>query len=186
MTARRYPLLRGDAGTAQTIRYMKQAVDGTLPGARQHEGAANPYIRRCALLATRRVRNRDNAGELRAVLDWVKHNIRFRGERDETIQTPLLTLQMGAGDCDDHAVLLAALLKALGYDTRFVTVAADAGSNDYSHVFCQARDPRSGHWTSMESTVDEAYPGWAPPRGTIRRRRNWEIDQHPASARYGR
>src|SRR5579883_1426692 len=78
-----------------------------------------------AMLAVQNIPSRDQAGEIQAVLDWVKQNIKFRGELGETVQTPLVTLQLRGGDCDCMSTLTAALLMALGYKVRFKTVAAD-------------------------------------------------------------
>jgi transglutaminase-like putative cysteine protease len=53
-------------------------------------------------------------------------------------------------DCDDESVLLAALFAAVGANVRFVTVAFAnqfyKGVRQYSHVFCQALEPKTGTW----------------------------------------
>lgn len=57
-------------------------------------------------------------------------------------------------DCDDESVLLAALFAAVGADVRFVTVAfVNAfyrGQRQYSHVFVQAKEPRTGVWITFD------------------------------------
>ena len=149
---------RGDRGISQTIRYMYGAVMG-------NEGVANAEIRRQALTIVQGVASRDQQGEIAAVLQWVKSNIAFRGEWAETVQTPLVTLQLRAGDCDDQSTLMAALLGALGYKTRFKTVAADPSAPyAFSHVYIEIFQRKIGQWISLDSTVPQSYPGWQPPR----------------------
>ncbi len=153
----RYPLRDGDTGIDRTIRYMEALVQG-------NEGAANLEVRRTALDITRNVASRDYAGERDAVQQWVLQNVKFRGEFKETIQTPLVTLKLRAGDCDDHAQLVAALLMSIGHQTRFKTVAADRQApGDFSHVYTEALDPRTKSWIPIETTIAGVRAGWAPP-----------------------
>lgn len=62
-------------------------------------------------------------------------------------QTPSL-------DCDDMACLLAALVLAVGGQPRFVTVAFGThrvnGQLQYSHVFCQAFEPQTRTWITLD------------------------------------
>jgi hypothetical protein len=161
----------GDRGIAQTIRYMYGAVMG-------NEGVASAEIRRQALTIVQRVPSRDQQGEIAAVLQWVKTNIAFRGEYAETVQTPLVTLQLRAGDCDDQSTLMAALLGSLGYKTRFKTVAADPSAPyAFSHVYIEVFHRKSGQWISLDSTVQQSYPGWQAPR--IFRSKAWRTMGEP-------
>lgn len=163
---RRYPLRDGDPGIAHTIRIMRGFVQG-------REGAPCPSIRQLALQLTRGIEASDKAAQLQAVLDWVKKHIDFRGEYKETLQTPLVTLQMGAGDCDDHSMLICALMKSLGFRTRFNTVAADSDDpQQFTHVFAEVMDPQSGEWRAMDSTVPSSYPGWRP--ANVYRQKAWQ------------
>ncbi|HZR27893.1 MAG TPA: transglutaminase-like domain-containing protein [Terriglobales bacterium] len=153
----RYPLRDGDSGIKRTIEYMEALVLG-------NEGAANLEVRRTAIDITRNVASRNYIGEIDAIQQWVLQNIKFRGEYKETIQTPLVTLKLRAGDCDDHAQLVAALLMSIGHKTRFKTVAADRQApNDFSHVFTEVQNPRTQEWIPIETTVAGVRAGWAPP-----------------------
>ena len=163
---RRYPLRDGDAGIARTVRTMRGFVEGS-------EGAINPQIRQSALNIVRGIDSANKQGQIAAVLDWVKQNIEFRGEYNELLQTPLVTLQLGAGDCDDHAQLISALLKSLGFKTRFQTVAADAEDpQQFTHVYAEVQDPASGQWVALDSTVPKSYPGWRPEN--VYRSQGWK------------
>lgn len=158
LRATRYPLQEGDAGIARTVRYMIAMVEG-------NEGAANPEIRRAAIDITRNVASRDSAGEINAIQQWVQKNIRFRGEFKETIQSPLATLKLEAGDCDDQAQLVAALLKSIGHKTRFRTIAVDRTAPDqFSHVYTEVLDRTTGQWVPVETTIPGVRAGWAPQR----------------------
>jgi transglutaminase-like putative cysteine protease len=124
------------------------------------EGARSWIVRRAALDAVRGVER--GMHEIDAVFDWVKRNIEFRGENGETLQSPQVTLQAGAGDCDCQSMLAAAMLKWLGYETRFRTVALRDSPSEFSHVYVEVRDKRTGEWVPLDTTVVRAYPGWQP------------------------
>jgi transglutaminase-like putative cysteine protease len=70
-----------------------------------------------------------------------------------------MTLQGRLGDCDDQVVLLATLLEAVGYPTRFI-VSGYNYPGEYEHVYLQAW--LDGCWIDMDPT--EHHPmGWAAP-----------------------
>jgi hypothetical protein len=62
-------------------------------------------------------------------------------------------------DCDDMSGLLAAWFLAVGGSTRYVTVAfKDAfynGRRQFSHVYTQALDPRTGQWIVFDPVAAE-------------------------------
>jgi len=150
--ANSYPLRAGDSGTFRTVRYMRSLVDG-------REGVLNPQIIALATQIVSAVANRDASGEINAIYNWVKDNISFRNEDGERLQSPLVTMQLRAGDCDDHSMLIAALLRALGHTVAFRTVAV--GNNpDYSHVYAVVQNKRTGDWIPLDTTVASATPGW--------------------------
>jgi transglutaminase-like putative cysteine protease len=157
----------GDFGVKRTIHWMNQLARGT-------EGARNPRVRELAIAIVRGQPDRDDYAQASALYYWVKSNIEFRGEPDEVISSPLVTLQIRAGDCDDHATLMTALLRALGIEARFVTVAADASAPEtFTHVYTQAWIRQSQQWLTLDTTVANARPGWQPARVT--RVRTWDM-----------
>ncbi len=92
----------------------------------------------------------------------------------EMLQTPVRTLQIGTGDCDDKSILVATLLETVGFTTRFAAVGgsgpewADGGDSwcgnsrpPYSHVLAQVR-VGNGNWLCLETIVNGAEPGWCP------------------------
>lgn len=152
---RRWKIGHGDKAINKTILHMQALVLGP-------EGVGHPAVRIAAVEAARG--SVKNVNEIEAVLAWVKRNIDFRGENAETLQSPVVTLQLKAGDCDDHSMLMAAMLKSLGYQVHFKTVATQRMSPDqFSHVYVIVRDKRTGAWVPLDSTVPSSFAGWEPP-----------------------
>lgn len=145
------PQMAGLGGIRQTLTLMRQLTA---------HYKTDPTIRELALRLTRNLPQKDFYGEARELWAFVKHNIRYTLDVNgvETIQTPLKTLEYGAGDCDDKALLLAALLESIGHETRFKAVGFHSGL--INHVLLETNI--RGKWLAMETT--EPVPlGWTPP-----------------------
>lgn len=84
--------------------------------------------------------------EIKATYEWVRDNIRYvrdiRGV--ETLQLPPITLPrdispeygIGAGDCDDHVILLATLLSAIGVkDLSMRLVRFSPDDIEWKHIY---------------------------------------------------
>lgn len=152
---RRWKIGHGDSAINKTIAHMQLLVLGP-------EGVGHPLVRVAAIEAARGAVK--NVNEIETVLAWMKQHIEFRGEHAETLQSPVVTLQLAAGDCDDHSVLMAALLKSLGYQVQFKTVATQSSAPDqFSHVYVIVKDKRTGQWVPLDSTVPSSFAGWEPP-----------------------
>lgn len=106
------------------------------------------------------VPNKAYAGEARAIKEWVRQNIRYTRDINgvETLQIPEKTLEFEQGDCDDHSILVAALLESIGHPARFRAIST--GGSAFNHVYVETRiGPR---WLSVETT--ENWPmGHVPP-----------------------
>ena len=101
-------------------------------------------------------------GEYLALYNAVQHMTRYmRDPRTvELVRAPyVIARQMAAGqvpnlDCDDLTALLSALVLSVGGQVRIVTVAfrnmVHNGQRQYSHVFAEARDPKSGRWIVLD------------------------------------
>lgn len=109
-------------------------------------------IRNLALRIVSTLPNKAYAKEARLIQKWVRENIRYVRDVNgiETIQTPEATLEIGQGDCDDQAILVAALLESIGHPTRFRAIAA--GTNSFNHVFTETKV--GSKWLSVETTED--------------------------------
>lgn len=112
------------------------------------------------------LQQKDFAGEARRLLEYVRDNIRYvRDIADvETLHDPVTLLKVGAGDCDDKAILLAALLLSIGHDRlRFVAAAFEPGQ--FSHVWLQ--DEVYGKWIDLEPTEPIAYGRSVPTSDAV-------------------
>lgn len=147
------PIPDGDAGVQRTVQIMQGLAHGKW-------GARSFKVRQAAIEAARGTER--GMDEIGSVLDWVKRNIEFRGERGETVQSPEATLELGAGDCDCQSTLSAAMLQWLGYQTRFRTVSLIDAPAELSHVYVEVRDKHTGDWVPLDSTVARSWPGWEP------------------------
>jgi transglutaminase-like putative cysteine protease len=147
----------GAAGTKKTLAYMREYVG---------QCRINPRIRELALAITAGLPGKDYLSEAVAVQAWVRGNIRYIRDVNgiETLQSPIATLELRQGDCDDHATLVGALLESIGAQTRFVAVGMTPG--EYEHVYCEVFVPHEG-WLSVETT-ENVPVGWEP--GDIRAR----------------
>lgn len=74
--------------------------------------------------------------------DWMLHQIRI-GQRPY-------------GDCDDMAMIAAALLVAVGIPVRFAAV-KPAGEEEFIHVFVEMFD--KGRWYAVDPTANQIPPG---------------------------
>jgi Transglutaminase-like superfamily len=92
------------------------------------------------------------AAFVRAVHYNVITQIKFRHEPVETFQSARLTLELGAGDCDDHARLLVATLKSAGVEAR---LAFFESGDQPSHVVPLVRDGEGWWWA--ETTIDARF-----------------------------
>ena len=144
----------GRAGHHHTVSLMRQLVNARKTDAGLIATACNIIYQTPQFT--------DDA-EVRALFEFVRDRIRY--VRDvvgvETLCDPVMTLQRMVGDCDDQSTLLATLLEAVGYPTRFVM----AGYNgpDFEHVYLQAL--AFGEWVSMDPTQPDEM-GWEPPEAT--------------------
>jgi len=129
----------------------------------------NPEIRTAALqiLNQAGAAGRDKIAEIAALYHFVRDVVQFRGDVNdlETLQTPVYTLTMRSGDCDDKVTLLNALLEAVGYKTRFVTLSQNA-AGAMSHIYSQVQLPDQS-WLSLE-TVRPVPMGTEPENFTKR------------------
>jgi len=116
-------------------------------------------IRALALELVKDLPAKDYLGEVTLVHRFVRDRVRYvRDIRDvETVATPLETLRVMQGDCDDKATLLACLLESIGVECRFCAVAQTPGA--WLHVLTQANI--GGKWLSLEAT-EPVSVGWHP------------------------
>lgn len=144
-------LPEGAAGTRATLKLMARL-------ARQYK--LDPIIIATARQIVSHVAEKDYLEEAATIQNWVRNHIRYVRDVDgvETVATPVDTLQMRAGDCDDKALLAAALLLATGHPARFVAWAFEA-PEAFEHVYTEVK--YNQHWLGVETTEPVAF-GWKP------------------------
>jgi hypothetical protein len=166
--AYRAPLLSGEAGTAQTVQAMRQLVD---------QAVSDQNFVRTAVDIVRGAPAYNDIAEASRVYDWVSRNIRYTKDpvTKEKLYPPKELLKIRAGDCDDIAMLMGALMIALGYPARLITISAnEQNPQEFSHVYLEAEvPPGSGQWVPMDAARPGAQFGIEPPM--YFRKRAWSL-----------
>ena len=156
LSGRLYPLSNGIRGVQETITVMRAEVK---------KGRVDPVIRQAATTLIYLTPQKCELSEIEAVFNFVRDRVRYT--RDivdvETVSSARKTLEGRIGDCDDQSVLLAALLEAVGYSTRFV-VAGYNTATDLEHVYTQVFI--GDQWIDADPT--EPHPlGWCADGATV-------------------
>jgi len=151
-----YRVPKGTAGTLVTARLI-----GGLIG----EGAKDFYVRQKAIQIFRDhgVRPKDRAGEVLALFNWVRRNIRYTRDifRTELLHSARRMLELRAGDCDDMSILLGAMLVSTGHPVRLILVGFRPNKpHAYSHIYPEVNV--KGRWMAIDATMSRPI-GWAPP-----------------------
>lgn len=123
----------------------------------------DPSARIFAHNITQHVEGKNWVGEIRAVFNWVRRNVRYRLDTNdiEVLQSPRVTVSLRAGDCDDQCILVATLLECLGHPCEFMAIGFDPNLENYSHVVTVARG--AGETAPIVLDTTEAEPmGWVP------------------------
>lgn len=145
-------------GAPQTVAVIKKAAV---------ESQAKPNVRMLAEEVTKHLPNKDTLSEALAFYNLVLDRTRYmRDPRNvEYVRAPWVIVdQLMAGhtpavDCDDQSALLCALAAVSGAECRVVTVAFRnmfyKGRRQYSHVFAQIKEPRSGQWITLDPVAGD-------------------------------
>lgn len=139
------------AGTRDTLRIMHGLVK---------RYKRDPMIRDAAVSLIAGLPQRDWTGEVRALFEYARDRIRYTRDvnRIETLQTPPVTMELEAGDCDDKSSLLASLLESVGHPSRFVAVGYQEPDR-YSHVYVESKI--GDEWIPLDPTAPKPF-GWKP------------------------
>ena len=84
-----------------------------------------------------------------AIRDWVSNNIEYSYESREYWQLPRETLLSRTGDCEDYAILLVSLYRAVGYDADRVFVVGGKNENGEGHGWVRIQIDMIG-WQNIE------------------------------------
>ena len=145
-------------GAPQTIGMIKRAVA---------ESQTKPVVRMLVEEVTKHLPPKDTVSEALAFYNLVIDRTRYmRDPRNvEYVRAPwVIVEQIMAGhtpgiDCDDITALICAMAAVSGAQCRAVTVAFRdmhfQGQRQYSHVFAQIREPRTGKWITLDPVAGE-------------------------------
>jgi hypothetical protein len=145
-------------GAPQTIAVIKQAAI---------ESQGKPVVRALAEEITKHLPSKDCVSEALAFYNLCLDRTRYmRDPRSvEYVRAPWVVVeQMMAGhtpglDCDDLCSLICGLAAITGAECRAVTVAFRnmffQGQRQYSHVFAQIREPRTGQWITVDPVAGD-------------------------------
>lgn len=143
-------LAHGDAGTIQTLELMREFVRSRV---------AHLVVRLTAVSLAADVQSRNVTGQIYAIRDFLESRVVFL--RDPAYETELVhapevllgqiaTQGRAFGDCDDVAVLGAALGGAIGIPGRFIVAAFFDESHPMSHVYAELFD--GSRWIELDTT----------------------------------
>lgn len=142
-------------------------------------------VRRLAEQICAQIDSKDYTSEYLALYHYVLRHTRYmRDPRTvELVRAPhvvVAELERGGRpslDCDDLAVLLAALCLSVGGHVEFVTVAFrhmfHMGERQYSHVFMRAQDPRTKQWIVLDPVAAERT---SKMLRDVRASKTWSVD----------
>lgn len=127
---------------------LKKVLDETQDGMKQ---VAN-YI------ASKSCSEPDSLCQSKALFNFVRDEIRYVPDANfaDKLENPMTTIKTGGADCEDMAMLLIALEKAVGDRTRLVFVPG--------HAFAQVSIPdyKGGDWVNLEATCKTCQFGQLP------------------------
>jgi len=142
------------------------------------EGGRDPRIATLCIKIFRDndVKVRNYKGQAAAILKWVQENMYYINEPGERLQDPIYTLRTGYGDCDDLAILLAAMFESIRLPFRYVLSGKNRETKevdrwiegtpmkpiDFSHIYVVVGDRPFGKpkWHYAEPTLKGVQLGW--------------------------
>lgn len=146
---------KGYPGTLRTVAHLTALL---------RAGAKDFYVRQKAIdiLLERNVKPKDYLGEIKALFEWVQQNVRYTKDpfRVEVLHSARRMIELRAGDCDDMAILLGAMLRSIGHPVRLVLTGPDPlRPHLLTHVYLEVS--QKGRWIPLDATMPHPM-GWAP------------------------
>lgn len=158
------PLPASTFGTLLTVAQMRMMV---------YREFMNPVVRLTAAGIVAGLGGKDGVEQAQEIRDWLETHTEFLRDPDqvEMLHGPVWQIQqiqqngVVQVDCDDVAMLGAALGKAIGLRARFVVVAFDAPNAPFRHVWAELSSANVDAWVDMDVT----RPAQGLPFGRISR-----------------
>ena len=145
----------GWLGTQKTVEHVQALI---------RAGAKDFYVRQKAIdiLLEKQVKPKDYLAEIKALFEWVQQHIRYTKDtfQVEVLHSAKRMLELRAGDCDDMAILLGAMLEAIGHPVRILLSGPDPLRQDlFTHIYLEVF--HKGRWIPLDATMPHPM-GWAP------------------------
>lgn len=146
----------------EQLRFLRKMISGPQVTLRDSLGIphtigdfrTHPKIRELALKVIKReAAPRDKKQQALAIGQWVQDNIYYVHEMPERFQTPIETLRLAAGDCDDSVQLVGSMLESVGIPSQLVCMRINGV---WKHIFCCAI-MQSGALLPLDTTLKD-YP----------------------------
>lgn len=122
-------------------------------------------------IAANACKRSDRVCQSRALFYFVRDNIQYVPDAKfhDNLENPLITLKTGGADCEDMAVLLLALEKAIGNEVRLVFIPG--------HAFAQIRIPKykGDKWLNLEATCETCGFNELPESSILSRKTYYEL-----------
>lgn len=133
----------------------------------------NPQIKSKAEEITQNFRDSSFIQSLCAVFDYVNRNWDYASDPDgmEYFEKAGVSVNTFTGDCDDYAILMVSLVKALGGEGRVVCVSGHA----YPEIYL-ARDMNGDELKAVKDEINSYYIN----KGSRRRVRNLNYHNDPS------
>ena len=140
----------GDYGTFATISRMRTLA---------RSASVHPLVRQTAVRIVAGAAGTDAMLQARLIRDWVEQRVIFMPDPNgaELLHAPdallahILTDGIGHVDCDDVAMLAAALGLAVGLRARYVVVGFSP-SGPFRHIWTDLGNPRKPQWLPVDPT----------------------------------
>ena len=127
-------------------------------------GRIDPLIRDTALKVIKRLAERDELSEAKALFSFVRDRIRYVRDPygEDIFEDAKFTLSRRSGDCDATTVLLGSLLQSIGFPYRIKVVSKDG--RRWTHVFGEVGLPKSQptKWIPVDASAPRPM-GWQNP-----------------------
>ncbi len=142
-------ILTGDIGTAQTVAKMRQLVNASL---------TDPIVVQTARNLAVQFYPRDFDSQARGIKSFLTEHFQFVNDPRgvELLVPPRAMLDtiskryVVTGDCDEAAILSAALGKAIGLQARFALLGFHGRTGAYAHVYTILRG--ASGWVPLDVT----------------------------------
>ena len=115
--------------------------------------------------------------EVETIFAAVRQHVRYTRDTygKDLYQHPMRTLEFGAADCDDFAIVLSSMIQSVGFPVK-LRVIRTKGAADWNHIYVlvglPARAPKK--WFPLDASVDKG-PWWQAPKSMVAAHRDFLV-----------